>query len=576
MSNRESPENHGGAGCLRAARLGGRRSRRLAPRVAAAIALALVLAAGPCAAPASTTPVSQTSVTPSTIAVGATGVSYAVRFTTSSTGQLVFPGTITLTAPAGTFTNASFSTVDTTQNRNIGASVLSNDGARVVLRASTSTPTAPGDAIEVTVTNATNSTAGPHTFDISTSSDTTPVTTPPYTLGADTTPPDTTIALPSGPASDSTPTFDFASTESGSTFECRVDSAAFTACSSPHTTAALADGPHTFEVRAIDAAGNVDPTPASRAFTVTTPSPPDTTPPDTTITAGPSGPTGDGTPTFEFSSSEAGSTFQCNIDGGPFFACSSPFTTPPLGNGPHTFEVRAIDRAGNVDASPAGSFGADAARRNFTVQSAPPTPVLAKNVNVEPVKGEVFVSVPSGAARVSASVPGLKGRRFVPLSEARQIPVGSLLDTRRGTVRLTSARDSKGTTQSSEFLSGVFQVLQSRKRSAKGLTELRLKGSSFSACATRSRGKRSSTRAEASRRLSRRTIRRLRGRGRGRFRTRGRYGAATVRGTDWTVFDRCDGTLTKVKRGKVAVLDFRRRKSILVRAGKSYLARAPR
>jgi hypothetical protein len=47
-----------------------------------------------------------------------------------------------------------------------------------------------------------------------------------------------------------------------------------------------------------------------------------------------------------------------------------------------------------------------------------------------------------------------------------------------------------------------------------------------------------------------------------------------VRGTVYDVIDRCDGTLTKVKRGKVAVRDSRRRKTILVRAGKSYLARA--
>ena len=54
----------------------------------------------------------------------------------------------------------------------------------------------------------------------------------------------------------------------------------------------------------------------------------------------------------------------------------------------------------------------------------------------------------------------------------------------------------------------------------------------------------------------------------------GRYSAATVRGTDWTVTDRCDGTLTTVRRGTVVVRDFRLRRTILLRAGKSYLARA--
>jgi ferric-dicitrate binding protein FerR (iron transport regulator) len=63
---------------------------------------------------------------------------------------------------------------------------------------------------------------------------------------------------------------------------------------------------------------------------------------------------------------------------------------------------------------------------------------------------------------------------------------------------------------------------------------------------------------------------------RGRFRTRGRHSSATVRGTKWEMTDRCDGTLTTVARGKVAVRDFRRKKTIIVKTGKRYLAKAPR
>jgi hypothetical protein len=165
----------------------------------------------------------------------------------------------------------------------------------------------------------------------------------------------------------------------------------------------------------------------------------------------------------------------------------------------------------------------------------------------------------------------VKGVRFVPLEEARQIPMGSFLDTRRGTVRLLSARDRRGSTQSGDFAAGVFQVLQSRRASARGLTELRLKGSNSRGC----RSRHSAARA-ARHRLSRRTIRRLRSNARGRFRTRGRYSAATVRGTIWTTTDRCDGTLTRVRRGRVVVRDFRLKRNVLVRAGKSYLARARR
>jgi hypothetical protein len=87
----------------------------------------------------------------------------------------------------------------------------------------------------------------------------------------DTTPPDTIIdSGPSGTTNDPTPTFTFHSTEAGSTLRCKLDARAFVACASPRTTGHLLDGTHTFQVRAKDAAGNLDPTPASRSFTVKT------------------------------------------------------------------------------------------------------------------------------------------------------------------------------------------------------------------------------------------------------------------------------------------------------------------
>ena len=204
-----------------------------------------------------------------------------------------------------------------------------------------------------------------------------------------------------------------------------------------------------------------------------------------------------------------------------------------------------------------------------TATGAPPPPVLGEAVNAKPLSGEVLVSVPGGAARASQTVPGVKGRSFVPLTQASQVPVGSFLDTRKGKMRLTSAADDAGTTQSGSFAKGVFQVLQAR--TGRGLTELRLKGSSFSGCATGAGG---AGPAAAQKRLSSRTVRQLRADANGRFRTRGRHSAATVRGTVWITSDRCDGTLTKVTRGTVAVRDFRSRATIVVRRGKSYLAEA--
>jgi hypothetical protein len=138
-------------------------------------------------------------------------------------------------------------------------------------------------------------------------------------------------------------------------------------------------------------------------------------------------------------------------------------------------------------------------------------------------------------------------------------------------VQLVSATGSGSRTQSGRFSQGLFQVLQSRARRARGLTEIRLKGGNFRRrCRTGQRAKAGAAQ------VRRRTIRRTRSNTSGRFSARGRSSAGTSRGTVWITADRCDGTLTTVKRGRVAVRDFRRKKTIIVRAGKSYLAKAPR
>ena len=197
-------------------------------------------------------------------------------------------------------------------------------------------------------------------------------------------------------------------------------------------------------------------------------------------------------------------------------------------------------------------------------------PALGRRIVVEPSGGAVTAASAATTA-LRLRLPAV--RRFVPLFDHLNLPVRSLIDTKSGKARVASraVRTSRRRRlNAGVFSGGLFQVLQSRSRRRRGLTELRLKGSSFRRCRVGSARARS-----AARRYSRRTVRRVRGNGRGRFRTRGRYSAATVRGTTWTVADRCDGTLTRVRRGRVVVRDFRRKRSIRLRAGKSYLARVP-
>src|SRR4029079_8070741 len=174
---------------------------------------------------------------------------------------------------------------------------------------------------------------------------------------AETIPPVATII--SGPTegattANPTPTFAFTSPEPGSTFECRLDSGAYSGCSTPWRTPHLADGSHAFSVRATDAAGNLGPS-ASRTFTV------DTTPPTTTITSGPSGATNDPTPTFSFSS-EPGANFQCRLDStqeSAWHGCTAPRTLARRAGASHACEVRARDAAQNVGAPASRTFTVD-------------------------------------------------------------------------------------------------------------------------------------------------------------------------------------------------------------------------
>jgi len=190
-----------------------------------------------------------------------------------------------------------------------------------------------------------------------------------HTVSVDGTPPNTVIdSAGHGTSANTTPSFSFHSTESGSTFQCSVDtgSASWGACSGPgasHTPSALADGSYSFRVRATDAQGNVDPSPATETFTV------DTTPPNTLIDSAAQGTSANTTPSFSFHSTESGSTFECSIDTGTpaYGPCSGPWgshTPSALADGSYSFRVRATDAQGNTDSS--------AATETFTVDTTAP------------------------------------------------------------------------------------------------------------------------------------------------------------------------------------------------------------
>jgi hypothetical protein len=182
-----------------------------------------------------------------------------------------------------------------------------------------------------------------------------------------------------------------------------------------------------------------------------------------------------------------------------------------------------------------------------------PTPVFAKTVRLAPVSGTVLIRTPSAPD-------------FIELRSTETVPVGTVVDTRAGSVRLTSATAPPTKLQTGNFFLGRFQVVQ--ERSLKGLTDLVIQDKlRRSVCSAQGQ------QATAAK-LSARVLGLLRGKAKGHFRTRGHFAAATVRGTEWGVRDRCDGTLTVVTRGVVAVRDFTLHKTVIVKTGQTYLAKA--
>jgi peptidoglycan/xylan/chitin deacetylase (PgdA/CDA1 family) len=192
---------------------------------------------------------------------------------------------------------------------------------------------------------------GQHTFsvratDTSNQTDATPATAS-WTINTpvDTTPPNTTISSgPSNPTTSTSASFAFSSSESGSTFECKLDSGTYAGCTSPKSYSGLSIGQHTFSVRATDAAGNTDATPATRTWTINTPAV-DTTPPGITITRPVNGQTyliGNAV-RASYSCSDASGISSCigTVPSGELIDTSVQNTNAP-------FTVNAVDNAGNT------------------------------------------------------------------------------------------------------------------------------------------------------------------------------------------------------------------------------------
>jgi virginiamycin B lyase len=207
--------------------------------------------------------------------------------------------------------------------------------------------------------------------------------------------------------------------------------------------------------------------------------------------------------------------------------------------------------------------------RVFKTESLPAAPSNDPvEVPASPEFGKTVVVAPEGTVRVKAP-----GGGWETMEPGAEMPLSATFDTRQGAVSLTSA-GCRGNTQTGRFGGGIFTLRQ--PHAACGRVDVYLRGGRFSSCPRVGSKRRAHSGAVASASRSRK-VRKLWGRDKGgRFRTHGRHSQATVRGTRWLTVDRCDGTLTRVTSGAVSVRDFRRHRTVVVRAGHSYLARAHR
>jgi hypothetical protein len=335
--------------------------------------------------------------------------------------------------------------------------------------------------------------------------------------------------------------------------------------------------------------------------------------PDTDITSGPSGTVANGDATFTFAGNQDGMTFRCRLDGGPESACSSPATFANLPDGQHSFTVAGVDRWGSADASPAsrtwtvsrpltdrdrdgvldgadncpdaanpgqGDADGDGVGDACELFTSGNDPIQAGiDTKVRLVSGEVFIKLPPGAS-ASAFTADLRApfqdSGFLPLKGVATVPMGSTIDTRAGVIALTAAVNGQRALskrqlrRQARFSAGIFAIRQ--RRYLKGLRKKKIppRAELTSAPGAEAPCRGSSGPAKGTR------VRSLVTTAKGVFRTVGAAATtAPAKGTaTYNTTDRCDGTVTSVGRGRVAVIAKKSGKRTVVRAGRSFIVRA--
>ncbi len=181
-----------------------------------------------------------------------------------------------------------------------------------------------------------------------------------------------------------------------------------------------------------------------------------------------------------------------------------------------------------------------------------PAPVLGQSGNLSLVSGTVMIELPGT-------------NHFVALKGSLHIPFGTIIDATHGSVTVT-VMGPHGQLETAHYFGGRFLLTQQPN----GVVVATLEGGNFASC--KRPAKHAGVTASAAR--SKKPVRKLWTNAHGSFTTKGTYAAGAVQGTEWLTEDFCASTLVIVTRDKVKVTDLVRHRSVIVRAGHRYRAKA--
>ncbi len=183
-------------------------------------------------------------------------------------------------------------------------------------------------------------------------------------------------------------------------------------------------------------------------------------------------------------------------------------------------------------------------------------PQLGVTGNLTPVSGQVLVRLPGS-------------KIFVALTGITQVPFGTIINATNGRVTVTTV-GPHGAIQTITFYAGEFELTQGPR----GVVLAALVGGRFLVCPT-ARERSHMARASSKHASGKHVVRKLWAEGHGSYSTKGSYASGAVLGTSWLTEDLCDGTLIYVATDSVEVTNLVTHRHFLIKAGHSYLAKAP-